>query len=272
MAIAAQFGRVQSPGPKAPNLPDAMKFLPLTLLAALCTLHAESPLVLINTRFDQVSEGELQSSPPPVSLSELPLTAPTKISASAPSTAIPGTEAVGEMKPPYALVSVRDRENTPGAPANVNIQWDLSKVPLEQGRYQFQFRVAVADFLSDAGNFLVGLLDAEEKPVQSSLGNLPRVTFSDGKIRSTHLRPGMPYSPGETYLIEIIVDTRQMTWSATANGDELQVEAPLNPEFLEQLGGQFRIGSLTYVSTGGMDNSRPGSVLGIADVKLTKLD
>ncbi|MEI6494425.1 MAG: hypothetical protein WCO94_17900 [Verrucomicrobiota bacterium] len=249
-----------------------MKYISLTILASLCTLHAESPLLIVNTRFDQVAEGQLAASPPPVSLSELPLTAPTKISVSPPSTALPGTEAIGEMKPPYAMVRVRERENNPAAPANVFIDWDLSKVPLEPGRYQFQFRVAVADFVNDAGNFLVNLLDADGKPVQSHLGNLPRVTFSDGKLRSLNPRSAMPYSAGETYLIEIIVDTQQMTWSSSENGDQLQVEIPLNPVLIEQLGGQCRIGSLTYVSTGGMDNSRPGSALGITDVKATKLN
>ncbi|MEI8309313.1 MAG: hypothetical protein WCH98_01015 [Verrucomicrobiota bacterium] len=249
-----------------------MKYIILTILTALCTLHAESPLLVINTRFDQVANGQLAASPPPVSLSELPLTAPTKISVSPPSTAVPGTEAVGAMKPPYAMVRVRGRENNPAAPANVFIQWDLSKLPLEPGRYQFQFRVAVADFVNDAGNFLVPLLDADGKPAQTHLGNLPRVTFSDGKLRSHNPKSAMPYSAGETYLIEIIVDTQQLTWSSTANGDQLQVEIPFNPVLLEQLGGQCRIGSLTYASMGGMDNSRPGSALGITDVKLTKLN
>ena len=245
-----------------------MKSICLAILATLCALHAESPLLIVNTRFDQVADGQLAVSPPPVSLSDLPLTAPTRIGVSPPSTAAPGTQAVGEMKPPYAMVSVRGREDNPEAPANVYITWDLSKVPLEPGRYQLQFRVAVADFVNDAGNFLVGLLDVDGKPVQGTHPSSgPGVRFSDGKLERK-----IPYSTGETYLIEIIVDTQQLTWSSSVNGDQLQVENSFDPAWIEHLGGGCGIGSLTYVSTGGMDNSRPGSALGIADVKVTKLN
>lgn len=242
-----------------------MKFCFLFAFTVIGTALADNP-VIIDTRFSNAAAGQIIAT----AQADPPLVDPSRISASAPSTIVAGTEQVGEMKPPFALITVKERENNPAAPANVGIVWSLDKVDLEPGRYRIQFRVGVVDVMSDAGNFAVGLLDGNGKQAQIHLGNIPHISFSDGKIRA-NTKTGIPYSPGSTYLLEMIVDTKQATWSASVDGESLQDEVALKPEILEQLDGQLRIGSVGYFSLGGMDNSRPGSILALSDVKMEKL-
>jgi len=241
------------------------KFCFLFAIAAFGTALADTP-VIIDTRFNNASAGQIIAT----AQADPPLVEPSRISASAPSTIVAGTEQVGEMKPPFALITVKERENNPAAPANVGIIWNLDKVDLEPGRYRIQFRVGVVDAMNDAGNFTVGLLDGNGKPAQLHLGHIPHISFSDGKIRANP-KIGIPYSPGSTYLLEMILDTTQATWSASVDGEPLQDETPLKADILAQLDGQLRIGSVGYFSLGGMDSSRPGSILALGEVKMEKL-
>ena len=242
-----------------------MKFCFLIAFTAIGTAIADNA-VIIDTQFSNASAGQIIAT----AQADPPLVDPSRISATPPSTIVAGTEPVGEMKPPFALITVKERENNPAAPANVGIVWNFDKVDLEPGRYRVRFRVGIVDVMSDAGNFVIGLLDGNGKQAQIHLGSIPHISFSDGKIRANN-KTGIPYSPGSTYLLEMILDTKQATWSASVDGESLQEEIALKPEVLEQLEGQLRIGSVGYFSLGGMDSSRPGSILALGDVKMEKL-
>jgi hypothetical protein len=242
-----------------------MKLPSFLLFAALSALHAEDPGLIINTRFDQASDGELAFSSGEAS--DFPLTVPSTITATSPSTVTPGKEPVGEIKPPYALVAVRGTADNPQAPATVGMSWEFKNPALEPGRYQIQFRVAVAEFVEQGGHFMVGFVG---KPYTQLIDKVPRISFADGAFRSQ--KGGPRISPGETFLLEFIVDTQKLNWSASANGEPLAEEVPFDPDFIAEVGGELRIESFNYLCMGGFPNCKPGITFALADVKMSKLD
>lgn len=243
-----------------------MKIGFLLLALALSTLRADEGQLIIDTKFD--ASAAFEKAILPVTDSELPLKSPTGIGVSAPSVFEPGQERVGEINPPYALAKVASRENQVEAPANLRIQWDVKGVPLEPGRYQLTVQIGIIESLGDAGNFVLSLADAEGKV--PNLVNFPRVTFGAGKIHSSPNKE-VPFSAGDRYTLEILLDTVQLTWSASVNGEPLRGELPLAPEVLESLNGGCRLAGFSYFSVGGANNSKPGSSVAIYDVKLARL-
>jgi hypothetical protein len=182
-----------------------------------------------------------------------------------------GTEPVAGVQPPFAMVNVRGRENAPEAPANVGILWDISGCSLEPGINKIHWKVAVQDFISDAGNFVFLFAGGDGKNAKIQTKRRPRINFSDGKVFS--IRPGaqIPFSAGEVLELEIVVDTKQKIWSSSVNGDPLATDLPFSDELLEELDDEIRPGGFSYAIAGGTDHSRPGSAFALTDVILTKV-
>lgn len=243
-----------------------MKIGCLLLALALSPLLADDGQFIIDTKFD--APAAFGKAILPVADSELPLKSPTGIGVSAPSVFEPGQESVGEINPPYALAKVASRENQVEAPANLHIQWDVKGVPLEPGRYQLTVQIGIIESMGDAGNFVLNMLDADGKVLNQ--GDLPRVAFGAGKISSVPNKV-VPFSAGDRYTLEILVDTVQLTWSASVNGEPLRDELPLAPAVQESLNGGCRLAGFSYFSVGGANNSKPGSSVALYDVKLVRL-
>jgi len=241
------------------------------ILAAVAGGVAAEPLAVVATKFDKLDGSELAIAPAPSDMAGLPLTAPTKISAGSTSFVQPGKQAVGDLPPPFALIKIGARETNPEAPSNVAVEWDMKDVGLEPGRYSLTCRVAFAEAAQDGGNLFLTVLDSEGNEIKSHAGNLAHISFGGGFIQCG--RGGkVPFSTGDVYQLEVVVDTKQLTWSASVNGEPIREEGPFSQDVMDQLSGGCRIGKALYLALGGMDNSRPGSTLALADVSVKKVD
>jgi len=98
-----------------------MKFLPIAMLMALPSAFAQDGQTLIDTQFNLPAGGQYQPAPLPSTDSALPLKAPTNLGVTAPSVLEPGSETLGDIKPPYLLAKVGERLDTPEAPANLHV-------------------------------------------------------------------------------------------------------------------------------------------------------
>jgi len=129
-------------------------------------------------------------------------------------------------------------------------------------------RLGIIEALSDAGNLVVNLLDAEGKPLERR--GSPMIVFPNGKIRSGNAKL-IPFAPGEIYNLEIRFDTDKFTWSSSVNGQTLREEGPMDQPLIDAALGSSRVGGISFFSVGGGDNSRPGSSVALFDVKLIRL-
>jgi len=241
-----------------------MKLVPLLLATIVSTACAEDGRAIIDTKFDNAAA--FSKSAIPTRDSDLPLKSPTKIGVMAPSLFQVGEESVGDIKPPYALAKVAGREEVPDITANMQIQWALQKLPLAPGRYQFSIQLGMIEAVNDAGSFAVSLVGADGQELK--LRNPPRVFFFDGKIRSGG-SASVPFEPGTRYSILIIVDTEHFTWSSSVNGEPLQAEdTSFEKDLPTGSAPACRFGVLSYSALSGSDYSRPGSSLGIFEVKM----
>ena len=245
-----------------------MKLRHVLLAFLVSTACAEEGRTIIDTKFDIAAAFEKAG--PPTAAGDLPLKAPSQISVTPPSVFEPGQKIVGDLKPPYALAKVEGRESNPEAPANLLVQWTLKDLTLEPGRYRVSFKVGVLEALTDAGNLAITLLDEKGTPID--LRRCPRVAFADGKIRSARqTNANVLFAPGDLHSIEMILDTEQLTWGSSVDGETLRDELPLDQDPADESKRASRIGGVSYFSVGGADSSRPGSSLAIFEVTMTRL-
>lgn len=242
-----------------------MKLRSFLLLAALAAAQAADETVIIDTKFHQKDGQQLHVEKAPLDPSDLPLTSPTRVAVNEPSTVTVGKDAVGDIKPPYALATVGEREGMPEAPANLAINWDLTELALEPGRYKITFQVAVLAIDQDGGNFRVQMLDSNGEVPKAHSGVYPTVSFGHGKLKSGSAT--MSFAENTPYQVEILVDTKEMTWSSSVDGAALRAEAAFPPDVLP---AGSRISGFQYIVAGGMDNCAPGSSLAISDVKMVR--
>lgn len=247
-------------------------FSPLRLVIGLWLWMAASAfaqLTIIDTRFDQIQVNERQ--PDPVGLEVLPLKAPTQISVKEPSTVVVGQETIGGLKSPYAVVKAEGLVDKPESVASINFAWDLREVPLERGRYELAFQFAALNAEGSAGRVRIVLLTDDNKSLQGHSASLPPVvSFAGNRIFASKFPRPLPINPGESRQVVITLDTEKLTWGVSIDGEVVRPEEAFEPEYLDQLQGDFKIGRVEYTVTGGLGDG-PGAEFALANVVFKKL-
>lgn len=248
-----------------PTLKAALLLVGLLSCGSLCAeevlIQSDFPSIIVN---ENVAE-------PPTSAAELPLKTPTRITAKEPSTVEVGTDPVGDLKPPYALIKIEPLAENPESSGIVNIRWDLSKLPLEPGRYQLSWRFAVIQPDGSPGRVRIILLNDAGKPLEGHSASLPPVvSFGGGRFYSDKCPAPKPIRPGESYELEIVLDTKELTWGVKINGEFFREEQPFTQEYIDQLQNGATIGRVEYEASGGLGDG-PGAELAIGNVVFKKL-
>lgn len=242
--------------------------LSLALLAWMAPALPASE-VLVDCQFSEFTNvGDLTASG-----QAIPLKQPTKLSANAPSTVELGTEALGELKPPYALLKVQPRDDKPEVPANTSVIWELpaGQEGLTTGKYQLSFTAAVVES-APAGGLLAVNFDNDGANVASvHPSHKPVRTLFRGDTITTPVRraEAIPLNPGAVVEVVIQFDLDAKTWGVTANGSVLLEPRPFEEAFLTACSTP-RIRGVEFGSLGGEGHSPSGS-FALSKVKLEKL-
>lgn len=202
--------------------------------------------------------------------SEPPLERPTALLIVPPSTIALGTEKLGQLAPPYALVTVAASEKNPEVVANASVLWDLRSANLTSGKYIVTYKTVLLTEAAQGGTFIVVLGDGGKRLPQHWTQVPLTVSFRNGKmwVPGKDTSP-MPVISGETYEVTIRFDLDTKTWSASANGAALVDGQPF-PEAFQSLGNLQVIGLEFGCIAGRFD--QPGGVYAIKNVRMTRGD
>jgi len=245
------------------------------LLFALGAANSAEPI--IDTHFDNTTaDGALQATGSAATEGDLPLKTPTQIqlvpsSAGAPSSATRGSEAIGSLRPPYALLQAGEREDAPGTVAGVVLNWDLRKLGLSSGVYKLSYDALARQDDKNGGWFAVNFVvkPAYDGPPIHPTNRPISVRFGGKQIFVAGSPVRAPSVPDESHHYEITIDLDKKTWAITMDGNPW-IEATPFPDFLNT-GGETSIGTITFGSTGGLGDSADAA-FAIANVKLLRAD
>lgn len=240
------------------------------LYAVCCSSLLRAEQVIIETDFSLVGDTSgFGLSEKPESPEDLPLKAPTSLKFNPTSLISRGTEALPDLPPPYARIQIGPKEPGGTGSSGANIQWNLSNLGLENGRYRLTYKIMSLNVGVPGGRVQLTLVDGKGKPLEGHASALPLiVAFTRDKIMASHNAPTEPYVENQVYTVEMIVDLDQKIWGVSVDGSPLVEGRPL-PEIAMQAG--VRIGDVSFKSQGGLGDVA-GSEWALAGVKLVKMD
>lgn len=247
-------------------------FGPAAVLAFIClTPNLNAGQIFIDTDFSLASaDGTLETAGKPVDAGQLPLKAPTRATALTQSTLKAATEPLGDLKPPYALVTLGPSEANPEVTGYGSLQWDLREMALETGRFKLTYQIASLAAGVAGGKLNIGLVDEAGKSISAHPTQWPlQVFFNKERLQATYSNPGVPYGETQLFTVEITVDLDKKIWSATADGQPLVTDLPFAEAY--QQAAALRI-SVVELSAGSTSGDTAGSGYAIAQVKLIQLD
>lgn len=235
-----------------------------------CSSLLRAEQVIIETDFSIVGDASgFGLSEKPGSLEELPLKAPTSLKFNPTSLISRGTEALPALPAPYARIQIGPKEPGGTGSSGANIQWNLSHLGLENGRYKLTYKIMSLTVGVPGGRVQITLVDDKGKPLEGHASALPLiVTFTRDKIMALHNAPTEPYVENQVYEVEMTVDLDQKVWGVSVGGAPLVEGRPL-PEVAMQAG--VRIGDVSFKSQGGLGDVA-GSEWALASVKFIKMD
>jgi len=244
-----------------------------SLLIVSCTLAlADGPQVLIDTKFDSTNAtGGLGTSPEPSTIADLPLKTPTQVSAHSPSTIVGGKDSMGEVSPPYALLTAAASVENPDVVASTEILWRLNKLHLTSGQYEITYKVTQLVEETKRGDCLRIYLVKEDgnspggpgtHPVSQFLG----LMFQNGQLQ-TNTSGLRGIAVGDTQHIRITLDLDNQLWSVYANDTPIAEKLPFTSTLK---GGGLHIGYINFGSDGGLGD-HSGGACALSDLKMVRL-
>lgn len=252
-----------------------MKLSLLSLLAVVSTtasLFAE-PLVIIDTKFDLPPvDGKLALTPAVESESALPIKAPTRMSAIEPSSVSPGTEALGDVKPPYALFKDEGREANFEASGNPGLNWSLGKLAFDTGKYELTCRITPLTATLQGARVQVVLIGEDGNPIAEHIGLQPLyVNFSNDRLMANagRDRASVVISEGTQYTVQIRFDLDQNVWSVLVDGTPLFENLPFSQRYLDASPSR-RIGAVSIRSEAGYGD-KPNASWAVSELKLVRI-
>lgn len=199
-----------------------------------------------------------------------PLEKPTQLQVDPPSLLTVGTEPIGELASPYAVLEVKPREGKEDAPANVRIIWDMRALPpLTEGFFTVTYTAVILE-PSDAGGRFCVTFDTEagvpEGRVHPSLRPLMVLCKGDRVTSNTKGASAVQVGIGKPFTVIMTCDLDKNIWSARVNGRKIADKVPFSEEFSLAY-HERRVKGLEFGSIAGEDHQPTGKFV-IADVKM----
>lgn len=247
---------------------------------------AASPEIIIETVFEEADAvGRPLTTAAPSDIGELPLRMPTKVveeesAGTSPSQARVGKEDFGLVKPPYLILQAGESPTEIGMLANVEVQWDLRKLDLFEGRYEISFDMAACQADKTGGAFR--LVFGSKTPnflAEIPPGALPgSIWFFRAQMLVSGARNDgqggpvvLPYQADEVYHCVLRVDLDKRMWSCEINGAPVVETQKMPDSFQQDAADALSLSGLSFGSQRGLAAQADARFI-LANVKVTKLE
>ena len=250
--------------------PPRLFLVPLVLLSLAFPLLAGEPTVLIETEFSNQVPGEAVVG---AKDQDLPLKFPSSAAANAGSSLIAGKEAIGNLKPPFALFQLGRRAENPDAVANAYMNWDLRREGMTKGVFELTATITPLDSAITGGHLIVGFLDGEGQADHSDPPmhlSLYPATIGFAGINFVAGGKKFPFQAEQTYEIKMRFNLASREWSCWVDGDELVSSMPFPPQMSAEAYPRLMLGSVSLSSQAGY-SAKPDARYALSKLTLKKL-
>lgn len=241
-------------------------------LGASASLLAAQPEVLIDTDFSQSDPSRTILT---MKDAEIPLKVPSAaaIEKDSETSITIGKEAMGDLKPPYALFKVGSRATSVEAAGTALIRWNLIPLALDSGIFELTARLTPLDDNINGGRLIVSLtgkggvpLKLEDKPLHPT--TLPlQVSFMNTSLRVGNKM--QPFASGDTYSIKIRFDLAKRIWSAWVDDVEVLNDTPFPPQLADS-SLDIYASDVSFGSAAGLGD-KPETNYAISNLKLIRV-
>lgn len=232
-----------------------------------CLLQAE---VLVDSNF---LKRDPQGKPDIAPAKNPPLRMPTGLQMDPPSLISSGREKIGDLEPPYAIVQVRPREESPTAPANVRIIWDLRALPaVTTGKFEVTYTAVIVEPAASGGRFSVTFDAGSGNPegrLHPSLRPLSILFKGESVTSNAKGASSVEVGTGKKFTVTLLGDLDKNVWSAKVDGRAIVRNFPFSEEFILAYHDK-KIRSLEFGTVGGEDH-QPTGKFAITDVRMELL-
>jgi hypothetical protein len=238
----------------------SLLFIALCLLSPGIPLSAAEPTILIDTDFSNQTPGEEVIAEKD---QVVPLKFPTSmvVGGNSTSSITIAKEAMGSLKPPFALFQLGGQNEDPDALGHALLNWDLSQEALAEGCFELAATITPLDAEINDGRLRINFGGESARDKRGLMFYFSGTRFSMGG-------KSFPFTAEETYEIKMRFDLSRREWSGSINGEEVFPTMPFPPQMSAENAPELLITS-AYI--GGSCVVKQGSRYAISRLTLKKL-